>query len=307
MRKVLICVALIVAAVALVPFFGSSYPSAVLASSGSSSPNAVATVIETNSGQIIYMTRISTTSVASVSSINAFKQVLLSDYGLPLAGKIDKDETIKIGDKDTKFRYLVTYDIETKTTGVALATSHTITLTLSFGNYLSFAHYNNLALVGADPWKRPRNTNENTVFFDGRSIAINESTFFSDRTITLANPFNRLFTGVRSANAVNAFADAFNALGGEIDEYNYIFHSSFRRTNVVDADTRRDGLNHMYLFADISDEIGNIVIKDRFANTPIWYAIGVGIALVSMVLIYVTAKGRSKANKTGSVEIELPR
>jgi len=144
-------------------------------------------------------------------------------------------------------------------------------------------------------------------------VDINRGLFTIERTITMQNPFRTFFDNtyqVGTQNRTYMLVQELNKLNGDVGDIElvYILHSSFRRGSTNATSSRRNiaegTWEYHFAITDTSD-IPPIIIVDRFANTPIWYAIGVGATIIFMLGIYIISKSKSKIKSVDQVPFLL--
>jgi len=162
-----------------------------------------------------------------------------------------------------------------------LATTETlVTMTLEFPDLKSYQTFTGLDLTQA-PY---------------RTVEMNETLFLVERTTTLASPQSRFFNPTAISTLLTGFNSAFNQSGEGIHG-GYVFLSNFRRTSVPAADKRVfDPATRVYEYQFFTATTLNneIVIFDRFANTPMWYVVAVGGAIVVMAGFYLISRAISR-------------
>ena len=130
------------------------------------------------------------------------------------------------------------------------------------------------------------------------TIDISRGVFFIERTRTIPNPW-----ALKTQNTIrHAFEYMF---GANVEtEISYIFASSHRRTRVEGATLERRGLAWFYIFENYEDDI---VIFDRFANTPIWYVIGVGATVIFMAGLWFILRRQKDQAQNNAWQNSLSR
>lgn len=234
----------------------------VYASNSIANP-CTATVIETNSGQFAYVVQIDSSKTQIQLDFDA------SRFRISLASE-------KITDQDGKSTAL-DYDV--------VAEDGTITLTIIFDSYQRFYDYNGIDLTNKQ----------------NRKIETKKSLFFNERTITLSDPYTRFFdTATNKAAAIlQSFNNEFNETDGKEIEYKYVFASSFRRTETnsdKNSSSLIDGIWEYKYDIDASNP-REIIIFDRFQNSPMWYVVAATATLVFMGVLYLVLKQLHKKNK----------
>ena len=243
-------------------------------------PKSVATVVEYNTGAVAYVMQIST---AAKVNTTAFETRLKTEFGLnPLN---NKELTTTLNGKEVKFNYSVRYKLTPEIDNV--------TLEILFDNYYSYATYNTLSLAtyhGATVNGKPLD-------IAARTQPTIDSLFLRERTIVFTNPYNRFFnTNTRSSDIVRAFDETFNS-GEGVEQFDYIFASNFRRTNVNTQDSGRNiELDYIYKFSDIDTDTGDIVVFDRFPNTPVWYGLTALGVVLAMLVFYVIVRSKNSTH-----------
>lgn len=167
--------------------------------------------------------------------------------------------------------------------------SQTMRLTLTFDNFYSFAYFNEINL-------------EN---FRERDIITRRSLFFIEQTIISDNPFRHFFanrpvpesgpvTPNRTMQIITALTEDF---GGSEEELAlvYLMPMAMRHTSTTADRVQRtpDGWNHYFVSNGTSD-IPDAEIMYRFANVPIWYAIGTAATIIFMLGLFLTFRGSKK-------------
>ena len=165
-------------------------------------------------------------------------------------------------------------------------------LTITFDNIFSYAYFNEIDLST----KRLAHL-DGTTYMLIKDVEVTSSLFFRERTITMMNPFKHFF-GSESTTRMGAIIDVFyDEIGDLDDEFLLIYTKDFtaRRTssNAYIVQRHIDGWRHGFVFAiDEMDEWKDIIIMDRFANTPIWYAIAVGATAIFMSFMWFILRPR---------------
>jgi hypothetical protein len=162
---------------------------------------------------------------------------------------------------------------------------------LVFDNYDKFAEY-----FGINPNA-----------YKSIDTQIVKSTFFYERTITFKNPWNTVLGHARNkiTSIHLAVTSLFNLKNPSADPgYIYVLSSSFRRTKVDNTIGReQNGRTFDYVFMyggqNGTDEI---VIFDRFANTPIWYGSALFACGIFIACAYVTFLKNCNRGKSAVTE-----
>ncbi|MCL2570383.1 MAG: hypothetical protein FWE16_04220 [Firmicutes bacterium] len=155
---------------------------------------------------------------------------------------------------------------------------YAIRLTLEFDNFDSYAYFNGI----------PHD-------YDTQTIDIQRNVFFVERTITMPNPFATFFesNSNRTLDIINHFTAQFGANKDDLTLV-YVLASPIRRTSTNATSNQRTIDTHFYFFeSTYANMIDEIVVFDRFANTPIWYGIGVGATVIFMLVLYSILKRKS--------------
>jgi len=162
-----------------------------------------------------------------------------------------------------------------------------INVVLIFENFESFLWFNS-------------DRNENTAIQP--DVNISRSLFFVERYVIMANPMSR--------GPMRHFIDHLYStyLPGSNDRLvtTHTHPSSFRRTSTNATRTESHITSFDYIFRAYSpDQITEYIeLFDRFANTPIWYVIGIAATAVFMAFVYIIFKNRQKANVTNNYTIQ---
>jgi len=136
--------------------------------------------------------------------------------------------------------------------------------------------------------------NEFLKFFDVTDTPVNyeqrEHLFTWERTFKFANPV----TLVKGTPALGGIEDEVKKLftldAAEEVEYVYVFCTGFRRSRVTGHYNYENLIIvHYYYFRD---DVETIQIHDKFANTPIWYVLGVVGTAVFMVALYLILRNK---------------
>ena len=235
-----------------------------------------ATITQRADGRVIQVIHLALPQSSENAAIIAgiYKYLLGADFGLDIeSGR----KSIVGSDSQT-----IDFDYGKQVTIEIYEDTPTISLTLDFDNYYSFIWFNEIDLTTARE----------------ATIEWNENLFIRTRTVTMQNPFARFMESgpdTRGMRLKRHFADG----AGDIADLQlvYVHLSSFRRTNAGEDYRRRNGEIWEYHFhANFGDDIPDIVIIDRVANPPIWYAMGVVAALLFMAGLYFVLKYRSGNN-----------
>lgn len=160
---------------------------------------------------------------------------------------------------------------------------------LTFANLYSFAKFNNVDLTTA-----PKTT----------VAPLDYRTFVIWRTTTIPNPYNRYFKSENAPNSqeiVERFNNDFNG-GRPITENFYVFSTTTRRTETNAIKVEHNVLNYEYWFRVNSTNEEGVILRDRFANTPIWYAMAIVATAVAMAIFYFVMKELEKRKKHESSE-----
>lgn len=229
-------------------------PPVLYASSGDL--QSFAAVVETNDGQIVYLAQVQSSSSTSYQIYDFIN--FLSAQGL------STDE----------------YSFSSSDDG-------TVSFMLGFDSYQSYYNFSGVNLTSTA----------------NRTIETKTSLFFIERTITLSDPYERFFdpSNNKAAAILDKFNEEFNASEDSHVDYGYSFSSTFRRTQVNSYKndfSPADGIWQYYFNVSSDptdpDAAKQIIIFDRFANTPIWYGIALAAALLFMVGMYVVLSKKSK-------------
>ena len=124
-----------------------------------------------------------------------------------------------------------------------------------------------------------------------------ERAFTSDRTLTFENPWKTVFEDKDATAFIDdEIIQTVKARYGSPERVRYIyeFSTNFRRTAVSAGDKQaelfRDGLAWNYFILvdrTIPGAIPDIVILDRYANSPPWYGVAVVATIIFMALMYI--------------------
>ncbi|MCL2755482.1 MAG: hypothetical protein FWE45_00300 [Firmicutes bacterium] len=171
------------------------------------------------------------------------------------------------------------YD-KTKNYGWLSNSPNTFVLTLTFNNIHSFHYFNE-------------------IHEQVQEVTIERGIFFVERTITMQNPFRTFFENEdsnRSMGIINHFKYEFNATTDDLS-FIYVIGSSFRRTDTNATTSRRasNGDYYYYFAATSLEDVQDIVVFDRFANTPAWYGVGIGATLLFMGIFFILAKKKGES------------
>jgi len=216
------------------------------------------------------------------TDINAFQLAHLGDFSID-----SKNETIKDHDnKNIKFDYSVTFEIKHVIEKINNKDINIARLIITFGNYYSYARFNDIAL--APPVKST------------------SSLFFIERTNKF-NAYTRYFDtegqSKKTALVVSKFIETFDKNPTTKTEYMYALLASSRRSKTNANLAENEFGTYSYYFKISADLQNEVVIFDRRANTPIWYGIAVGVTAVAMVGFYFIAKQlrkpRGSADESG--------
>ena len=134
---------------------------------------------------------------------------------------------------------------------------------------------------------------------------LQRNAFFFQQTITIPSPFTGQAQSQRTNNLVNWFYQEFSA--NTRVQNSVVLVSSFRRTR-VDNSHRERHFDGWWYFFDV-DEYGyleDIVIFDRFANTPAWYGVGVGATAVFMLILWLVLRNRRQTPSQSNALQSLP-
>ena len=159
-----------------------------------------------------------------------------------------------------------------------------VSLYIEFENYKSFYDFNGINLTSEA----------------NRKIETKTSLFTEERTITLSDPYTRFLNPAKNQTAqiLSDFNNLFND-GGKVD-MGYIFASDFRRTK-TNAPEHENNLTSgfwQYYYGVTNDpaDAQEIVIFDRFANTPIWYGVAIVATGLFMGAFYLMSRKRVNKN-----------
>ena len=155
-------------------------------------------------------------------------------------------------------------------------------LELTFANYYSYAWFNGIDLQSVPP----------------TNIETNRGLFFVEHTITMQNPIRAFLESPdnRVMDLINHFNNVFD---GNIEDitFVYVLHSNFRRTRVY-ADEVRNNIStwRYYFISEGTENINDIVIFERRANTTTWYVLGLVLTAIFMGIFFVNEKASSTRN-----------
>ena len=127
------------------------------------------------------------------------------------------------------------------------------------------------------------------------TVDISRGVLFIERTRTIPNPWSAILADGNNGGT-RAIKDEFERIFGVSNiesEITYLFVSAHRRTTTNADEIERHGLAWFYIFGDLEEDI---VLFDRFANTPIWYVIGVGATVIFMAGLWFVLRGRARNN-----------
>lgn len=242
--------------------------------------NAAVSVIQSDTGEIIYFAEVVIPQGADTSEIagkrDLFEVWLRSEARGELRLPIDKPNTEIINEKGetSEFHYKVDFQTGNSETLVQFA--------LEFANLYSFMKFNGIN----DLREVPKTT----------VAPLDYSLFVIWRTITIPNPYQRFFIAENAPNShliMKKFNDEFNG-GRVVTENFYIFLSSSRRTEVNSDETVKTLSGYEYYFRVSEVNQKDVIIRDRFANTPIWYVLAVVATAGAMAAFYFILKSREK-------------
>ena len=152
----------------------------------------------------------------------------------------------------------------------------TLQIEIEFDNYKTFLQFN-----GINP------DEDDLKVID---IQFRERLFFLERTITFENPWLVIQDNM---TAVNQIDQEVRTRVGQANikgdaEHIFVLRSSFRRTNVTGNYKNENMIiAHYYYFRGNGENVPEQVkLFDRFANQPIWYAIGLGATGIFMLGMY---------------------
>ena len=158
----------------------------------------------------------------------------------------------------------------------------TLQLLLEFDNRESFIQFNQILRLPI------RET----------AVEIVSSPFFLERTLTIPNPIVPSLLETNSLRTQRIIDHLTQEFGGTADvSFIYVFGSSFRRSDSnspVAVERRGDAWFHIFPVYEPQD-LGDIIIFDRFANTPIWYGIGIAATVLFMAGIWFALRSRHPA------------
>ena len=218
--------------------------------------NSAVIVVETNTGQVAYLMQIRTAGITSE---------MITDL------MVWRDNNLK----GQNFNYWFPSASTMMQTGI-------ITLIIEFESYTQFYQFNGIN-IREEP---------------NRIIKQDNSLLFVDRTITLSNPYSRFLdtTANPTAQLLRDFNQIFNPNAAEPKNLAYMFTSSFRRTHVNSDTIEHDLLriNWKYFFYIDPSNPTDIVIHDRFANTPIWYGIAILLTILFMGGLYIVLRRKER-------------
>lgn len=125
---------------------------------------------------------------------------------------------------------------------------------------------------------------------------VRERLFFIERTQTFENP---LHLAMNRLQEINQFVRTQANVSATAPENFFVFRSTFRRSNVEGAYESRSTLAAFYYY--FNSEAEYVVLFDRFANQPIWYAIGLLSAGVFMGGLFLVLRKPNTLQKPESV------
>lgn len=239
--------------------------------------SVAAAIFELPDGRVIQIIRAEVETQAGLLDLTAvYNRLKGEEFGL----HENRIENMQIYDEEGK---LVTFTYG-KDVDLRLADSELV-LELEFDNRESFLYFNELDARNAQP-----------------EVDIVWRTFFVERTITMQNPFQRFLEG--EGNRTMALIQFFNEELSTSDEeitLAYHFGSSFRRTssNATYVERFADGWMHIFVAESIA-ELDDIIIFDRFANTPAWYGVGVGATALFMIVLWMLLRPRTNLNQNNA-------
>ena len=217
--------------------------------------DSVAIVVETNTGQIAYLMQVRNPAIDSTM----IADLIIFRNNLTAKG----------------LNHWMPADANMLATGI-------ITLIIEFESWQAFYDFNGIDLTTAP----------------NRTVTQSPSFLFNDRTTTLASPYARFFDTSNNNTTAELLHDFKTQFGdiGQTKNLGYMFTSSFRRTHVNSDTTQHDLLrtNWKYFFYIDPDNPTAIIIKDRFANTPVWYGIAILSTILFMGGLYLVLKRREK-------------
>jgi len=116
--------------------------------------------------------------------------------------------------------------------------------------------------------------------------------FFYERTQKFENPWKTVLESESAKpDQINKEVEKWfgSALVSNVPEYVYLFESSFRRSSAEGAYKVVNNFSTFdYYYRASGDEtVDQIVLFDRFENSPLWYAVAVGGTVLFMLLVYI--------------------
>ena len=138
---------------------------------------------------------------------------------------------------------------------------------------------------------------DQTAIVPSTDVSVNWGLFFVERRVTMPNPFRLFFEGegTRAGKVLNFLKAEFP----EEEPYLvYMMLFSTRRTDTNAYDSRRTpdlfGWEHVFI-TQAGEAPEDIVIFDRFANPPIWYAIGIVATMIFMLVLYLLVRKKVRS------------
>ena len=239
-----------------------------------SNPAGVSCVVQTDTGIITYYSKVTpAASVHATAALVAF-QLHLTAIGLPID---EANHTIVGEDGNTvTFHYVVNYKF-------ANGDNDTVDFTLEFGNYYSFAAFNEIDL-----------TKDKLAERDTK-----RGVFFSELTVELPSPATRFFGIVKSAQIIKRFTN--DLAPDKKIEYVYVFSSSYRRTSTNCDEEVRTGDSYDYYY--LVDETEKVILFTRDANRPVWYGLAVVVTAAAMTIFYFVSRRKKTKGTTNSTDV----
>ena len=116
---------------------------------------------------------------------------------------------------------------------------------------------------------------------------LQEEMFFVHRTIKFDNPWNHVINNDKVVHLRERVSWHYaGQLSATVDRRDvFVFASATRRSSVEGSyRTDRNVGEYIYYF---NSSVEQIVIYDKFANSPMWYVTGIGATIVFMGIVYL--------------------
>ena len=166
----------------------------------------------------------------------------------------------------------------------------TLKVGLYFKTYDDFSEYFDVTHIN----RKDQNTG-------GVETEIVRKSFTYERTITFENPWKTVLenrAGVIESIRTETVKLFSTSLKSSTPEYYYVLLSDYRRTRVPGAVSSTNLLGvyeYSFIYGPDPESVDEILIFDRFANSPAWYGVAVGATAFFMIVTYIVfAKTKRK-------------